>query len=85
MVENHVSKCGNCQLFSILYVQDGVLFCKFCCHSLSFKNSTIRDHINSAKHRKLKDKPVVSIQCYYEIVKQYCKQGAIPHFAAFFP
>ena len=26
------------------------------------KNSTIRDHINSAKHKKMNEKPVLSIQ-----------------------
>ena len=37
------------------------------------------------RNTKLKEKPVASIKCYYEIVKKYCKQGgAIPSIAAFF-
>jgi hypothetical protein len=40
-----------------LYASDGVLFCKYCCHSVDYvRIDTIKDHLRCANHMKNKDK-----------------------------
>ena len=54
---------------TIFYEDDGLLFCKFCCHSVDLKSSTIKDHLQSKSHknkRELQEKPGKPFQiCYW--------------------
>lgn len=44
------------QFSSELYAEGGILFCKFCDHSLDFvRVDTIKDHLKSKKHLRRKD------------------------------
>ena len=36
---------------TIFYEDHGLLFCKFCCHSLDLKSSTIKDHLQTKSHK----------------------------------
>ena len=36
---------------TIFYEDDGLLFFKFCCHSVDLKSSTIKDHLQSQSHK----------------------------------
>ena len=40
---------------TILYEDDGLLFCKFCCHSVDLKSSTIKDHLQSKSHKNRRE------------------------------
>ena len=40
---------------TIFYEDDSPLFCKFCCHSVNLKSSTIKDHLQSKSHKNKRD------------------------------
>ena len=40
---------------TIFYEDDGLLFCKFCCHSVDMKSSTIKDHLQSKSHKNKRE------------------------------
>ena len=40
---------------TIFYEDDGLLFCKFCRHSVDLKSSTIKDHLQSKSHKKKRE------------------------------
>ena len=49
-----------------LYSDDGILFCKFCDHSVDYvRIDTIKDHMKSKKHTQRKDQKGSWLICYY--------------------
>ena len=40
---------------TIFYEDDGLLFCKFYCHSMDLKSSTIKDHLQSKSHKNKRE------------------------------
>ena len=40
---------------TIFYEDDGLLFCKFCFHSLDLKSSTIKDHLQTKSHKNKRE------------------------------
>ena len=50
-----VSAEGRAEQFDDLYSDGGVLFCRYCCHSVDFvRVDTIKDHLKSKKHLEKK-------------------------------
>ena len=40
---------------TIFYEDDGLLFCKICCHSVDLKSSGIKDHLQSKSHKNKRE------------------------------
>ena len=69
-----------------LYQDGGILFCKFCHHSLSTKMSTIQNHMDSSKHKRLKaqnkgcrSEKQVTLQTSYKSLEN--RSNFVKHFA----
>ncbi len=40
---------------TIFYEDDGLLFCKFCCHSVDLKSSTVKDYLQNISHKNKRE------------------------------